>query len=82
MTEEFQIDVRFENDVRLFNAEFRRQGYGYKIAVWVDDNEIIYEPDEERSFRAISLNPAFMENRKTLQLVTLIGERLNELFER
>ena len=82
MTEEFQFDVTIDNGIKVFDAEFRKLGYGYKIAVWINDNEIIYEPDEERSFRAVSINQSFAENRKFMELVKLVGERLNELFER
>jgi len=82
MTEEFQIDVSIDNETKVFDAEFRKLGYGYKIAVWINDNEIIYEPDEERSFRAITVNQSLAENRKFMELVKLVGERLNELFER
>ena len=80
MTEEFEIDVTDNNEVKIFDAEFRKQGYSYKIAVWIDGNEVIYEPDEERNFRAITVDHALAENRKFVELVQIIGERLNEIF--
>jgi len=82
MIEEFQIDVTIDGDIKIYGTEFRKLGYGYKIAVWIEDNEIIYEPDEERSFRAVAVDPSFMNNKKFLEQVKLIGQRLNELFER
>ncbi len=81
MTEDFEIDVLIDNAVKKFDAEFRQQGYSYKIAVWVDGDEVIFEPDEERKFRAVSINHALVQNKKFVELVRMIGERLNEIFD-
>ena len=82
MTESFEIHVTIGKEEKKFDAEFRKQGYGYKIAVWIDGYEVMYEPDEERAFRAISLNQSLVENKKFIEWVRATGEKLSELFER
>jgi hypothetical protein len=80
MTENFEIEAEVNKETKRFLAEFRQLGYSYKIAVWIDDHEIIYEPDEERKFRAISLDAGLMNDRKFVEWVRVIGEKLSELF--
>jgi hypothetical protein len=63
MAESFTITVSWKNQDRQFEAELRMLGYTYKIAVMVDGTEVIFEPDEERNFRAMV--PADTELRKT-----------------
>lgn len=82
MTEGFEIDVKIKNEEKKFDAEFRKLGYSYKIAVWIDGHEVIYEPDEERNFRAITVNQTMIENKKFLEWVRATAERLTELFEK
>lgn len=54
MSEHFEIDVPINNSTRIFEAEFKKTTYSYQIAVFIDGHEIIFEPDEERNFRAIA----------------------------
>jgi hypothetical protein len=52
MAEIFILSVPFKDELRNFEAELRVYGYTHKIAVMVEGVEIIYEPDEERNYRA------------------------------
>jgi hypothetical protein len=62
MAESFTVTVSWKNQDRSFEAELRMLGYTYKIAVIVDGIEVIFEPDEERNFRAMI--PPDLELRK------------------
>ena len=77
MAETFTITVSWKNQDRQFQAELRMFGYTYKIAVMVDDTEVIFEPDEERNFRAMV--PPDTETRKTP--ATLLLEAIAEELE-
>lgn len=53
MPQPFSLQVNCKNDIHEFEGELREMGYTYKIAIWVQDVEILFEPDEERNFRAV-----------------------------
>lgn len=56
MDEEFDLPVEYQGREILFPAQLVRRGYGYKIHVMVDGQEIVFEPDEERNFRAVQMD--------------------------
>ncbi len=64
----------------MFNAQFARTGYLHKITVMIDDVEVIFEPDEERNYRAIS---ADVEKRNSIDpaLVAAVVLALEENFK-
>jgi hypothetical protein len=76
MADSFIITVSWKNQEQQFQAELRMYGYTYKIAVMVDDTEVIFEPDEERNFRAMV--PPDIELRKlpAAGLLEAIAEEL------
>ncbi|MBA4166838.1 MAG: hypothetical protein H0X41_04745 [Chitinophagaceae bacterium] len=49
----FELPVEYEGKEMIFPASLVQMGYTYKIYVQLDDQRIIFEPDEERNFRAI-----------------------------
>jgi hypothetical protein len=53
MPESFLLSVRYKNEVKQFESELRVFGYTHKIAVNVNGTEVIFEPDEERNYRAV-----------------------------
>ena len=52
MPESFLLSVQYKNEKKQFESELRVFGYTHKIAVNVNGTEIIFEPDEERNYRA------------------------------
>ena len=76
MAESFTVTVAWKNQDHSFEAELRMFGYTYKIAVMVDGVEVIFEPDEERNFRAMV--PPDLEIRKipAAGLLEAIAEEL------
>lgn len=53
MDDSFQIPVTFKGKDELYTASLITYGYSYKIQVEIDAQKIFFEPDEEKSFRAI-----------------------------
>jgi hypothetical protein len=53
MAEPFTLIVPYKGESKQIDGELRMYGYSYKIAMWVDGIEILFEPDEERNFRAV-----------------------------
>ena len=47
------MEVDFKGKKRTYEAELRVFGYTYKIAMMIDDTEVLFEPDEERNYRAV-----------------------------
>jgi hypothetical protein len=53
MEEEFEIPVIYDNKQYHFKARLLQLGsYTHKIQVNVNGTEVLFEPDEERNYRA------------------------------
>jgi hypothetical protein len=79
--EKFTITVNYKGSLTEFDAELRPWGYSWKIIVFVNEQEIIFEPDEERNFRAILANES-ARDKTDVELVRNIGEMLEQLFKK
>jgi hypothetical protein len=53
MTEPFELPVSYKGEEILFPAQLKQVGYTHKIVVDVYGQEVFFEPDEERNYRAI-----------------------------
>jgi hypothetical protein len=53
MDEAFELPVTYKGDELLFEATLVVTGYTHKFIVNVKGQEIIFEPDEERNYRAV-----------------------------
>lgn len=53
MAEKFSLQIHYKNKDLELPAELRVTGYTHKIAVSIGDVEVIFEPDEERNYRAV-----------------------------
>jgi hypothetical protein len=54
MDKPFELPVTYKGAGLLFPAELLVMGYVYKIRVDVYGQELLFEADEERNFRALS----------------------------
>ncbi|MCU7552668.1 hypothetical protein OCK74_26345 [Chitinophagaceae bacterium LB-8] len=63
--EELIIPVIYKGKEIEFTASVLKSGYDYKFKVNVNDIDILFEPDEERNYRAI-INPEFLEGRNKI----------------
>ena len=53
MDDTFDLPVTYQGKERLFPAQLLQLGYTYKIQVDIDGRIVLFEPDEERNFRAV-----------------------------
>lgn len=56
MNEPFLIPVTYQGSEREFKARFERWGYTQRIAVLIEETTVIFEPDEEGGYRALSFD--------------------------
>jgi hypothetical protein len=61
MNEAFEIVVTYKNETYSFNAKLLQYGYTHRIIVSVNNRDVIFEPDEERNYRAFA-DPRDPEN--------------------
>ncbi len=76
MPESFLLSVQYKNEEKQFESELRVFGYTHKIAVNVNGIEIIFEPDEERNYRAVMAEPDLKKSNLDPQLIKTIAEEL------
>lgn len=53
MDETFELPVAFQKKEILFPAELQQTGYSHRFRVQVYGQDVFFEPDEERNYRAI-----------------------------
>ncbi len=81
MEETFSITVYYNNQERDFDATLQLFGYTHKIVVGVNGIPILFEPDEERNYRA-SLPPGETTKKEPdILLLQAIAIRLGEVFK-
>lgn len=82
MAEAFVLPVEYQGEARDFDCELRVMGYTYKIAVQVNNAEILFEPDEEGYFRATTQAPDERKSHWDKDLLAAIAEQLALVFSR
>ncbi len=80
MEDRFSIDVVHNNKEVIFDAHLVTIGYIPQFHILINGIEVVYEPDEERNYRAI-VEPSKIALLKTtdMELIQLVGQRLEEL---
>jgi hypothetical protein len=56
MDEQFELPVQYKGQKLMLKASLLVTGYTYKFMVEVDGEEVIFEPDEEKNYRAVIPN--------------------------
>ena len=81
MSDLFELPLEYKGEEILLPAQLLRLGYTHKISVTVSGTAILFEPDEERNYRAV-LAEADRDkiNSLPMDLLPLICQALNELF--
>ena len=77
MTDSFEIPVNYKGKKLSFPAKLLLVGYTHKIEVIVNEITVLYEPDEERNYRAI-IETALLEKSKNVDtdLLQAIAESI------
>lgn len=77
MPDSLEICVDHRGQSKCFPVTFRKFGYSYRITVIVNDTEVIFEPDEERNFRARVEDHAKV-TKELQELIPLIANELGK----
>ena len=82
MDEQFDIPVIYKGEELLFKGELLAYTYSYKIQVEVEENLVLFEPDDERNLRAI-INPENFNEGKEIdvELLKCIGKAIEEILK-
>src|SRR5215210_9211350 len=83
MEDTFDIPVTYKGKDLTFPSTLLVFGYTYKISVEVNGTEVLYEPDEERNYRAV-IDPEKMEGMKRIdkELLKAIAGAINQFLNR
>ena len=77
MDEPFSITIFYEDREYSFEAKLVTMGYTHKFYVMVNGMEVIYEPDEERNYRAIINETDRASIKKSdIELIKAIGVKI------
>ncbi len=77
MAEDFILTVTYWGIASDYSAELRVRGFSYHIVVWVNEAEVVFEPDEERNYRAIVPH----DGNVPVDLLKAIAEELEKQFK-
>jgi hypothetical protein len=79
--ETFTLPIFYKNEHRDYPATLQVFGYTHKIVVRVGEQDILFEPDEEKNYRAVL--PVTPEGRPQadIELLQAIAATLEEAFK-
>jgi len=78
--EDFTIDIVLGGKEYSFEMRLVATGYMHKFHVSIEEVEVVFEPDEERKFRAIvSEADRSKVKDRTTKLIAAVGEKLESL---
>jgi len=82
MDEEFELPVWFNNTELNFSAKLLNYGYSYKLEVDIDGTKLLFEPDEERNWRALLAYEELNTNKKiSADLLKAMASSINEILK-
>ncbi len=76
--DEFELEVTYNNTLMSFPCILMMMGYTHKIQVQLDGTTILFEPDEEKYYRAVIENPDRLID---VGLLKAIASTLEETFK-
>jgi hypothetical protein len=82
MDEGFELPVSFNKKELSFPARLLSYGYSYKLEVDIDGDKILFEPDEERNWRALIAYEEVSANKKmNVELLQAIASSIEEIMK-
>jgi hypothetical protein len=80
MAESFTLVVSHKGKEYHLDSELRVFGYTHKIAINLEGEEILFEPDEERNYRAVIPNYEGSTTKIDIGLIQAITKELEATF--
>jgi len=84
MDESFSIVLTYQGVEYNFETKLIATGYAHKFHVLINGWEVIYEPDEERNYRAIINQTGHAEVKAIdidIELIKAVGAKIESLHE-
>ena len=81
MNEPFELPVTYKGKELLFPAQLLMLGYTHKFQVQVNGQEVLFEPDEERTYRAVVDPEQVEESKIDVVLLKAIAEAIEEIIK-
>ena len=73
-----EIEIIHRGETRNYKIVLMPYGYTYRLITHINNQEVIFEPDEEKKLRAISESMIHNQDLSFRELVKLIGEELQK----
>lgn len=80
MAEPFTLVVSYKGKDYHLDSELRVYGYTHKIAINIKGEEILFEPDEERNYRAVIPDYEGSKTKIDIGLIQAITKELGAAF--
>ena len=82
MDEGFDMDILHKDEELTFPCKLLKFGFTYKIEVDLHGNKILFEPDEERKWRALIPYEGINSDKKIdKSLLTTVASTIDELLK-
>lgn len=82
MDEQFELPVFFNNTELSFPTRLLNYGYSYKLEVDMDGTKLLFEPDEERNWRALIAYEELNANKKiSVDLLKAVTSSIEEIMK-
>lgn len=78
MDEMFELPVMYKNEELHFPAELQQTGYSHRFRVEVYGQDVFFEPDEERNYRAL-IDPEQMTKDISTELLQAVANTIESL---
>ncbi|SEI37529.1 hypothetical protein SAMN04487995_0144 [Dyadobacter koreensis] len=79
MDNTFELDVDFNGETFEFPGQLIISGYVHKIELDINGAKVLFEPDEERKYRALLSMQDLTDNQIEMGLIKAIVLRLDSL---
>ena len=80
MEEQFELPVIFNSEKLHFPARLLSYGYSYKLEVDIEGTAVLFEPDEERNWRALIAPEEINTNKKiSVDLLKAIASSIEDI---
>jgi hypothetical protein len=81
MTQDFDLPVSYQGEELLFPAPLQASHFSHQFIVDVYGVEILFEPDEERNYRAM-IDPEALSGKKIdIELLKAIAEAITTILK-
>lgn len=78
MDDPFELPVMYRNQEIFFPAKLQQTGYSHRFCVEVYGQDVFFEPDEERNYRAL-IDPENVTKEISVELLQAIAATIESL---